>query len=310
MAVAIGASGILGIAPEAVSGTYLAPTKFFPFESESLKWTQDNRERTGIRNTPGLLGMIRGDGHVEGEITFDATVDVVAWFLLASRCTYTKTGTAPTITYVFTPAPNAVPAKTLSITVKRGSETSGYVGCVVSSFTLSLDGGALKFTVSIVGTSEATQTAPTATWPTTVPFGAGMYSLQIPTATQVFDTDKYEFSVEDNGEAQSRIKNTLGAQFIKFGESRAIIKAERDFESRAELDQYKALTAKSITLEATAATGTDKLTILTPVAVIDSYEYGLSSVGDLIRASVEYKCVIDATGAAYKITVITGETLP
>ena len=310
MAVAIGASGILGIAPEAVAGTYVAPTKFFPFESESLKWVQDNQERSGIRNTPGLLGIIRGDGHVEGEITFDATVDVVAWFLLASRCTYTKTGTAPAITYVFKPAPVAVPTKTISITVKRGSETSGYVGCVVTGFTISLDGGALKMTVNILGNAEATQTAPTATWPTTVPFGAGMYSLQIPTATQVFDTDKYEFSVEDNGEAQSRIKNTLGAQFIKFGESRATVKAERDFETRTELDQYKNLTAKSITLEAIPLTGTDKLTILTPVAVIDSYEYGLSSVGDLIRASVEYKCVIDATGFAYTITVISGETLP
>ena len=34
---AIGASGILGIAPEAISGTYVAPTKFIPFDSESLK---------------------------------------------------------------------------------------------------------------------------------------------------------------------------------------------------------------------------------------------------------------------------------
>ena len=309
MAVAIGASGILGIAPEVTSGTYVAPTKFFPFESESLKWVQENQERTGIRNTPGLLGMIRGDGHVEGEITFDATVDVVTWFLTASRCTWTKTGTAPSLSYVFTPSPAAVPAKTISITVKRGSETSGYTGCVVSSFTLSLDSGALKFSVNIIGNAEATQTAPTATWPTTVPFGAGMYSLQIPTATQVFDTDKYEFSVEDNGEAQNRIKNTLGAQFVKFGESRATVKAERDFESRAELDQYKALTAKSITLEATAATGTDKLTIVTPVSIIDSYEYGLSSVGDLIRASVEYKCAINAAGAHYTITTITAENI-
>lgn len=309
MAVAIGASGILGIAPEVTSGTYVAPTKFFPFESESLKWVQENQERTGIRNTPGLLGMTRGDGHVEGEITFDATVDVVTWFLTASRCTWVKTGTAPAISYVFTPSPAAVPAKTISITVKRGSETSGYTGCAVSSFTLSLDSGALKFSVNIIGNAEFTQSAPIATWPTTVPFGAGMYSLQIPTATQVFDTDKYEFSVEDNGEAQNRIKNTLGAQFVKFGESRATVKAERDFESRTELDQYKALTAKSITLEATAATGTDKLTIVTPVSIIDSYEYGLSSVGDLVRASIEYKCAINAAGAHYTITVITAENI-
>ena len=61
----VGASGILGIALEASPGTYLAPTKFIPFDSESIKWTQENTERRPIRNSPALLGMIRGDGHVE-----------------------------------------------------------------------------------------------------------------------------------------------------------------------------------------------------------------------------------------------------
>lgn len=307
--VALGGSGIMGIALEETSGTYTAPVKFVPFDSESLKWSQENVERRPIRNTPSLVGMIRGDGHIEGDITFDVTVDILIWFLAASRCTYTKTGTAPSLTYKFTPVPVAVPTKTMSITIKRGNETSGYTGCVVGGFTLSVDdSGAFKMTVTIVGNAESTQTAPTAVWPTTLPFGAGMYRLEIPTATQVFDTDKYEFVVEDNAEAQNRLKNTLGAQFVKFGENNTSVKVERDFETRAELDQYKALTAKSLTFQ--AIQGTDSVKIETGVSYIESYEYGLSSVGDLIRASVEYKCAINAAGNSFELTVVTSESLP
>ena len=307
--VALGASGIMGIALEETSGTYTAPVKFVPFDSESLKWSQENVERRPIRNTPSLVGMIRGDGHIEGDITFDVTVDILIWFLAASRCTYTKTGTAPSLTYKFTPVPVAVPTKTMSITIKRGNETSGYTGCVVGGFTLSVDDyGAFKMTVTIVGNAESTQTAPTAVWATTLPFGAGMYRLEIPTATQVFDTDKYEFVVEDNAEAQNRLKNTLGAQFVKFGENSTSVKVERDFETRAELDQYKALTAKSLTFQ--AIQGTDSVKIETGVSYIESYEYGLSSVGDLIRASVEYKCAINAAGNSFELTVVTSESLP
>lgn len=307
--VALGASGIMGIALEETSGTYTAPVKFVPFDSESLKWSQENVERRPIRNTPSLVGMIRGDGHIEGDITFDVTVDILIWFLAASRCTYTKTGTAPSLTYKFTPVPVAVPTKTMSITIKRGNETSGYTGCVVGGFTLSVDdSGAFKMTVTIVGNAESPQTAPTAVWPTTLPFGAGMYRLEIPTATQVFDTDKYEFVVEDNAEAQNRLKNTLGAQFVKFGENSTSVKVERDFETRAELDQYKALTAKSLTFQ--AIQGTDSVKIETGVSYIESYEYGLSSVGDLIRASVEYKCAINAAGNSFELTVVTSESLP
>lgn len=135
-----------------------------------------------------------------------------------------------------------------------------------------------------------------------------MYRLEIPTATQVFDTDKYEFVVEDNAEAQNRLKNTLGAQFVKFGENSTSVKVERDFETRAELDQYKALTAKSLTFQ--AIQGTDSVKIETGVSYIESYEYGLSSVGDLIRASVEYKCAINAAGNSFELTVVTSESLP
>jgi len=304
----VGASGILGIALESVSGTYLAPTKFVPFDSESIKWTQTNVERRPIRNSPALLGMIRGDGYVEGDITFDATSDILPYFLMAARMAVVKTGGAAPYTYTANPTALAIPAKTMSITIKRGTETSGYVGCVVSKIVLKVEDGAFKCTVSIIGLSEATQTGPTATWPTSTVFGAGTYSWQIPTGTQVFDTDKWEFEIDDSGEAQNRIKSTIGAQFIAFGENKASTKVERDFETRAELDIYKAVTSRSLTM--TASNGaSDSIDILTPVSFVNSYEYNLGGQGDLVRAAIEYAHAVNAAGNNYTITVITAENI-
>lgn len=308
MAVGIGAGGILGIALETVSGTYLAPTKFVPIDSESLKHMQDNFKRRAIRNTPGLIGVTPGNVHVEGDITFDLTGDVLAHFLYATRCTVVKTGAGP-YNYVGTPAALAVPVKTLSISIKRNSEVFGYVGCIVGGLTISVGtDGILKCTVKIIGLQEATQAALTAAWPTTAPFGAGMYNLQIPTATQVYDTDTFEFSSEDNATPQFRLKNTgRGAQFASFGESNATAKVERDFENRTDYDLYKAATAQSITFVATS--GADVITILMPAAIKDTYDLALPGQGDLLRASISYDGAIDSTGKHYLITVVTAENI-
>jgi len=306
---AIGASGVLGIALETVSGTYVAPTKFVPFESESLKYTQNTAWRRPIRNTAGIVGAAPGNASVEGELGLEALVDVVAIMMYASRCSVNKTGSAP-YTYTFIPSPVAVPTKTMSITIRRNNEVFGYTGCVISSFTFSVDdSGVMKFNVNIVGNNEASAAAlSTITWPTTSPFGIGQYSIQIPTATQVFDTDKYEFSSEDNAEPQYRLKTTTGAQFVAFGESNATIKVERDFETRADYDTFKALTSQSVTFVASKGAN-ESITILMPAAIKDSYEVNLGGQGDLVRASVGYTGVIDDTGKHYQITVVTNENV-
>ena len=304
----IGASGILGVALETVSGTYLAPTKFIPFNSESIKANINPVERRPVRATAGLVGMIPGNLTIEGDIEFDVTCDTLVFFLHASRCTVVKTGTAPYV-YTYTPSAIAVPSKTLSISVKRGTEVFGYVGCVVTSFTIAVgDDGKMTATVSILGRNEATAAALTAVWPTSSVFQAGMYSLQIPTATQIFDADTYEFSSEDNGQANSRLKNTAGAQFVSFGESSASVKLSRDFETRADYDTYKAGTAQSLTMLATIDAN-NSVSILTPVAIKSSYEVNIGGQGDLIRASIEYSCVIDPTGKHYQIVVTTSENI-
>lgn len=304
----IGASGILGVALETTSGTYVAPTKFIPFNKESLKYDPNMQERTPIRNTPGLVDLVPGNGSVSGDIEFDVSADLLLFFMYASRCSVVKTGSAPYV-YTFTPSPMAVPAKTMSVSVKRGNEVFGYTGCVVSSFKLSVDDkGILNASFSLVGNNEATQTALTATWPTTPVISAGMYKLEIPTTTQVYDTDKWEFSAEDNAQANARIKNTTGAQFVNFGESRATMTVERDFENRAQYDLFKIGTAQSVTMTGTQSAN-NIVSVTMPVAKQSGYDINIEGVGDLLRAKVEFTGVIDATGKHYQMVVTTAENI-
>ena len=306
----IGAGGILGVALETVSGTFVAPTKFIPFESESLKFQQDTQWRRPIRNTPGLVGAVPGNVHIEGDLSLESLADCVVYFLLASRHTVTKTGTAAPYTYLFTPSPGAFPTKTLSIAIKRGDEIFGYTGCVVSSFTFNIDNGILKFSATITGADEAkVTTALSPVWPTSTPFGAGMFAIEIPTATQVFDSDNFEFQAEHNGTPQYRLRSggKRGAMFVSFGETNTTLKVDRDFDTRADYDAFKALTAQSITLK--AVNGADEINIVMGAAIKDTYEVNIGGQGDLVRASINYNGVNDASGNPYTISVKTGESL-
>lgn len=308
MAVAIGAGGVIGVAIEVTANTYVAPTKYIPVNSESLKYTPNMIERRPIRATAGLVGLIVGDGMVEGDLEFDVSADLLVFFMYAARTTIVKSGAGPYV-YTITPNSNAVPTKTLSITVKRNAENFGYVGCAVSSLTITIgDDGKMTASVSIIGSAEAGAAVMTPAWPTTAIISAGMYSLQIPTSTQIFDTDTFEFAVEDNAQANNRISTSLGSKFTSFGENGASIKIARDFENRTEYDLFKAGTARSITMVATQA-ASNIVNILMPVATINSYEVNLGGQADLVRASVEYSGVIDGTGKSYQMILTTTENI-
>lgn len=309
MTVGIGAGGIIGIALETTSGTYEAPTKYIPIESESLSYKQDTQYRRPIRQSADIIGAVAGNAHIEGDISMEALEDCILYFLYAARATAVKSGADPDWIYTFTPNANATPAKTMSITVVRNGIAFGYTGCVVSSFKISVEDGMLKFSATLQGTDEDSETVPTPVWPTTVPFAAGQYSVQIPTATQVFDADTFEFQVEDNAEAQFRLKNTgRGASFISFGERNVTVSTERDFQDRTEYELYKSVTSGSLTLLASKS-ATNSIEINVPTTIKDSYEVALGGQGDLIRASVSYQGIIDATGKSYQIVVKSQEVI-
>lgn len=289
-------------------GTYTAPTKFFPFNNESLKFDQATVWRRPIRQSVDVLSGVPGNVHINGDIEMEAMEDVLIYFLLASRLSANKTGTTDKV-YTFDPTPNAVPTLSLSLTVVRNNEVFGYTGCVVSQFTFTPSDGLLMFNVSIIGSDETEQATPSPSYTTTDPFGAGQYQVSI-AGTQVFDTDTFEFMVNDNAEPQFRLKDTgRGAQYVKFGERETTITMERDFFNRDEYDEFKTLTEELIFIRAERS-ATNYVQVNAPVAVKNTYEVGLSGQGDLVRASIEYMNVVDGSGNSYTIEVGTQQDIP
>lgn len=310
MAVGLSATGVVGLAYETTPGTYVAPTKYFPIRSESLMWTQTTNQRRVIRNIADVQGVVAGNGFVEGEIEVEMLSTVLPYFLYAARGTVDKTDTAGVapFTYEFVPNAKIKPFNTISISIERNGVVFGYVGCQVTSMSFSVDNEWGVMTLGIIGTNEATQAALTPTYGTDTPYGAGKWTVEIPTTTQVFDTDTFTFEVDDGGEAQNRLKNTLGAQFVAYGERSVTLSVDRDFENRTEYDAYKAYTSKSITIKASNNASNDEVALLMPVAFVDSYEVSLSGVADVVRASISYLGAHDnATPGAYKITVKSTE---
>lgn len=312
MPVDIQGTGTLGLAFEATAGTYVAPTKFFPILSESLQYQQETVYRRPIRGIVDVVGAVAGNSHIEGDVQFECTEDVLPYFLYAGRWTVTKTGTTD-LTYTAVPFHGALPtsARTLSLTVVRQGTVFGYLGCVVGSLAFTLEDGLLVCTASIVGRDEATQSAPAPTFGTVVPFGMGQYSVQIPTASQVFDTDTFNLSIEDNAEPQFRLHNTSRApRYVKFGERAVELSVERDFDGRTDYDAFKALTAQGVTILASKG-ALNSIQFLVPAGIKDTYEVsGLGSQGDLVRASVQYNGVYNAgTTRSVEIVVKTQESI-
>lgn len=291
-------------------GVYVAPTKFIPFNDESLEMIEDTVFRRPIRQNAAVIGAVAGNEHPEGDLNMEALEDCILYFLLAARATCTKSGSSPNFTYAFVGNAAAVPTRTISLTIIRSDQIFGYTGCTVGSFKFGINNGMLTFGVSIKGRSEATQSLPVATWPTTAPFGAGQYDIQIPTSTSVTDTDTFEWSVEDNAENQFRLKNTSrGSDFVKFGERDTTITMGRDFLTRADYDLFKAVTAQSITLIASKGVN-NSITMVTAVSIKESYAVGLSGQGDLVRANISYRGMIDGSGNDYTLTVKSQENIP
>lgn len=291
------------------SGVYVAPTKFIPFMSESLTSTQATIWRRPIRQSADIIGAVPGNFNVGGDISIEGMEDCMIYFLFGSRMSIAKTGSTPNFIYTCTPTANAIPNNTLSITVVRNGIVFGFTGCVVSSQTFTQQDGIFMHNMSIIGRDEAVQSLPTATWPTTVPFGAGQWSIEIPTATPVFDTDTFEFTIDDAAEAQFRLKSTTrGADFIKYGERALTLSCERDFDTRTDFDAFKALTSQSITVTASKGAN-NSVSLLAPVAIKDTYEVQNSGQGDLVRAAISYNGVIDGTGKSYQIVVKTQENV-
>lgn len=303
-------SGALPTTNTAVTpGTYTAPTKFMPITSENLTIMNETVFRRPIRQSADVIGAVAGNYHPEGDVECEVFEDFLVYWLWCSRTSIVKSGSAPNFTYTVTPTSAAVPNKTMSITVVRNGVVHGFTGICTSSFKFGIQDGLLTLRLSLKGRDEASQALPVPTWPTTVPFGAGQYSIEFPTGSAVTDTDTFEWSVDDNATPQFRLRSTSrGAAFINYGERASTMTVERDYLSRTDFDDFKAVTSQSVTISATKGVN-NSVTLLAPVSIKETYEVGLSGQGDLVRGSISYQNVIDGTGKPWQITIKTQEDI-
>lgn len=316
MTVGLAGCGFMGIALETVSGTYVPPTKFVPLRSESINYMQDTTWRRPIAQTVDITAAIPGNVHVEGDVEIEATPDTCVFFHHIMRGALVKSLAGPYL-YTYTgvcgaTGANTASGKTASITIVRNTgQVFAYVGCLVGQANYTVDNGALVATYSIIGTDEASQASPTPTWPTSIPFGAGEIALEVPTGAQIFDTEGFETTINDNAEPQFRMvtgAGARGARFVKFGEREVTMSVERDFDTRTDYDDFKAYTAQSITWAATK-NANETMTFLMGAAIKDTYEVNLSGQGDLVRASVSYQAIRAASGNAYTMAIKTAENI-
>jgi hypothetical protein len=310
----IGAGGIMGVALEATPGTYVAPTKFFPFLTESLEFKEANNYRRPIRQSAAQIGVIPGDFDIEGTITLEATEDACLYFTECARAVGVKTGTTPNWIYTYTPTSAAVPAKTMSVTVVRNGVVFGYTGVSVTKTTFTVNNNVLEMDCDVIGLAEASQSAPTATWPTSVPYGPGSWAVQIPTSTAVTDMDTFSFECDDAGASQYRLKNARGAAFVQYGERTLQMTASRDFLDSTDYTAFKAVTGQSTTISvapvgSTFAAANNAISFTMNNAIKDVYQVNLSGQGDLVRASITYQSTLDSAGAEYSIVYKTQETI-
>lgn len=321
MPAGLSGSGWLGFAFEAVKGTYVPPTIYIPILSESFRYVEDRYFSPQIREDTIVSDVKQGYYHIEGDFEMEIDTDFVPHLLYCTRHTIVKSGAGP-FTYTFTPsdagatstAASGAVQRTASITIERNNVEFGYSGCTLGSLRVFVDEGILKMGGNLVGEKDNTATGDTPTWSAPSLFGADATAISVgasglsPAYSVVNDFNGYEFEANFNAEAQNRIRRDRSASYVAFGETELTLTTELDFIDKTEYDAFVATTQKAVQLEsliggASFAAAAEAFRLQTFRGVYETYDLGLSGLGDLIMAGVTMRGIGIAGGDGYKIEV-------
>lgn len=325
MPAGLSGAGWVGLALETTKGTWVTPAIWVPILSESLKYTEEKYYSPQIRQQVMVSDVKQGYYHVEGDIEMEVDPAFLPYLLHCSRHTIVKSGAGP-YEYKFTPstagststAASGAVQRTMSLTVARNGEFFGYAGCTLAgySFTVDTSDGVLKFTGNVLGESETDQAGPfSPSWSAPNLFGAAAHQVYVaasatsPTfGAASTDFNGFTFSAEHGAEPQNRIIASRSAAYVSFGETTANIETELDFINRTEYDNFVAATTRAYKLEsanggATYSAGTSGVKVQVNRASYETYDLGLSGLGDLIMAGVTARSIGIAGGDAYEIWV-------
>lgn len=316
----IAGNGALWIGLESTYGTPVDPTSagvgvWCPIISESLAYTEDKYFSPQIRNSAIVSDVEQSYYHIAGDIVIEVDPNYMPYFLTASRHTVNKSGTGP-YTYKATPTNigAAYPggsAKGLSIVAVRNKIGFLYSGCVVNQYAFTVENGVLRCTLGILGLAEQATSSNTFTmsWVDPELYGASAHSVYVDTAgtTPGFATadttfNGFTFTANYNGAAQNRLTSSRSATYVSYGEIEATYDTELDFTSRAEYDNMVSNTLRAIKFEsikggANWAAATSGFRVVTRRSAYNTYEVGLSGIGDLLMGRVTGR-ILGIAGAA------------
>lgn len=315
MTVEVGGAGTLGLGWETTLGTYAAPTKWVRINSESLEKVEDKVYRMALRGTADRTGAIQGYTHVQGDIVFEVSPDVLVWFLYASRCLIAKV-TGPPIVYTFTPAhiakastgTGATTRRTLSALVARSGNPMAYTGLSVGQLAFSLNNGVLVCTASMIGVDESAQSAGTPTFPAQTVVGPGMLSIEVPTATARADADTFGLTINDNLSPANRLNGQKKAAYQNWGEREVTVSMETDFDPLTDFNAFVAQTVQAITIKGIVTASVEQVIVTINAAIQDANPVFLGGLGDVNRQSLSYHGIYNTTDV-YSIAVTTAESI-
>jgi hypothetical protein len=324
----IAGNGAVWVGIEPTYGTPADPSAagvgvWVPIISETLKYTEAKYYSPQIRQSAIVSDVAQSYYHVEGDIVMEVDANFLPYFLYASRHTVAKTGTGP-YTYAATPTNvgSTYPggsAKGLSIATIRNSIGFLYSGCVVNNWAWTIENGVLRVTMGMIGLAEVDLAGTvTESWVDPHLFGADAHSIYVDAAgtAPTFGAGRdntfngFTFNINYNGAAQNRIVPDRSATFVSYGETEATYDTELDFTSKAEYNNMKANTLRSLKLEslrpggsaATFGAATEAVQIIVYRSNYDQYDVGLSGIGDLLMARVTGRSIGISGGVPYKIT--------
>jgi hypothetical protein len=322
----IAGNGAIWVGLETAYGTPVDPTAagvgvWVPIISETLAYTEDKYFTPQIRNSAISSDVEQAPYHIAGDIVMEVDPNYMPYFLYASRHTVVKTGAGP---YTYSATPTNIgstypggSARGLSIVVVRNHIGYLYSGCVVGQWAETIENGVLRATLSIIGLAEAPTAVadPTSSesWVDADLFGAGAHTVYVDAAglTPAFASadstfNGFTFTANYNAAAQNRLTPSRAATYVSYGETEATYDTELDFTSRAEYDNMKNNTLRAIKFEsikggANWAAATRGFRTIAYRTAYNTYEVGLSGIGDLLMARVNGRALGIAGGVPYKL---------
>jgi len=318
----------LGVVDESTYGTPVTVTRFFEFNSESIKLDQGRNESAGLRVGARTLRSDRFEPFrrgAAGDIEFDVPTKGFGWWL-KHMLGAVATGTVTDANYTHTGTEGALVGDSFTLQLNRPFNPSGtaqaytYHGCKVIGWELSCDAdGVLVASISIDAEDEDTTTAlASASYPSDYRIFT-FAGAAVTIGGSAVELKRFAVSAEIPMDTERRYLrgSSLKKEPTENGMRVYSFEAEADFADLTQYNRFRAA-ARADTLAAIVATfdgpvahgGTTlpRLTVTIPAARFDAVEQNIAGPEGLM-STISGRALWDGTNSpvtlAYRSTDAT-----